>query len=107
MRARDHGIVIGEGRPGPENAITDVAGVRVGHRGMHPGDLGAEAPVTFPLSMPADPHITGLFEAVVEATEEAIVNALLGATTTEGRDGIVAHALTGDRLAQALAQATR
>ena len=31
MRARDLGIVIGRGRPGPHNAITDVAGVRVGH----------------------------------------------------------------------------
>src|SRR6478735_458233 len=31
MRTRDLGIVIGRGRPGPGNAITDVAGVRVGH----------------------------------------------------------------------------
>jgi D-aminopeptidase len=31
VRLRDLGIVIGEGRPGPWNAITDVAGVRVGH----------------------------------------------------------------------------
>ncbi len=31
MRARDLGIEIGTGRPGPLNAITDVAGVRVGH----------------------------------------------------------------------------
>jgi D-aminopeptidase len=30
-RARDLGIVIGEGTPGPLNAITDVAGIRVGH----------------------------------------------------------------------------
>jgi D-aminopeptidase len=30
MRTRDLGIVIGRGRPGPGNAITDVAGVRVG-----------------------------------------------------------------------------
>ena len=31
MRARDHGIVLGRLQPGPFNAITDVAGVRVGH----------------------------------------------------------------------------
>src|SRR5687767_15099601 len=31
MRARDLEIVIGLGTPGPLNAITDVAGVRVGH----------------------------------------------------------------------------
>ena len=30
MRTRDLGITIGRGRPGPFNAITDVAGVRVG-----------------------------------------------------------------------------
>ena len=31
MRARDLGVVVGEHPPGPNNAITDVAGVRVGH----------------------------------------------------------------------------
>lgn len=30
-RARDAGIIVGTLPPGPENAITDVAGVRVGH----------------------------------------------------------------------------
>ncbi|HEY3164360.1 MAG TPA: P1 family peptidase [Candidatus Limnocylindrales bacterium] len=38
MRARDLGIVIGRGRPGPANAITDVAGVRVGHATEIRGD---------------------------------------------------------------------
>jgi D-aminopeptidase len=37
-RARDLGIVIGEGTPGPWNAITDVAGVRVGHRTLISGE---------------------------------------------------------------------
>ena len=37
MRARDHGITIGAGTPGPLNAITDVAGVRVGHRTLIEG----------------------------------------------------------------------
>ncbi len=37
MRARDHGIAIGHGTRGPENAITDVAGVRVGHRTLIEG----------------------------------------------------------------------
>lgn len=31
MRARDLGITLGLGQPGPHNAITDVPGVRVGH----------------------------------------------------------------------------
>jgi D-aminopeptidase len=72
---------------------------------MTPGEIDEKAPYTFPLAMLADAHITGLFEAVVEATEEAIVNAVLGATTTEGRDGVVAYALTGERLVRALAEA--
>jgi D-aminopeptidase len=38
VRARDLGIVIGEGGPGPSNAITDVAGVRVGHTTLISGE---------------------------------------------------------------------
>jgi D-aminopeptidase len=37
-RARDLGIVIGTLAPGPRNAITDVAGVRVGHVTVARGD---------------------------------------------------------------------
>lgn len=38
VRARDLGIVIGRIAPGPWNAITDVAGVRVGHTTLIAGD---------------------------------------------------------------------
>ncbi len=38
MRARELGIVIGQGRPGPGNAITDVPGVRVGHTTLISGE---------------------------------------------------------------------
>ena len=38
MRARDHGIILGRLQPGPLNAITDVAGVRVGHTTLIRGD---------------------------------------------------------------------
>ncbi len=37
-RARDIGIIVGEFSPGPNNAITDVAGVRVGHTTVIEGD---------------------------------------------------------------------
>jgi len=37
-RARDAGVVVGIFEPGPLNAITDVAGVRVGHTTLHRGD---------------------------------------------------------------------
>jgi D-aminopeptidase len=38
MRARELGIAIGEGNPGPRNAITDVEGVLVGHATLIEGD---------------------------------------------------------------------
>ena len=48
MRTRDLGIAIGQGTPGPLNAITDVAGVRVGHATIIEGDgplVVGQAPV--------------------------------------------------------------
>jgi D-aminopeptidase len=43
-----------------------------------------------------------LFYATIEATEEAIVNALLAAETMTGVNGRTAHALTVDRLVETL-----
>ena len=40
MRARDLGIVIGQHETGRHNAITDVAGVRVGHATLVDGEVG-------------------------------------------------------------------
>src|SRR5829696_326108 len=49
MRARELGITIGTGRPGPGNAITDVAGVRVGHATLVRGeDVRTGVTVVFP-----------------------------------------------------------
>ena len=42
-----------------------------------------------------DGAINDLFYAVIDATEEAILNALLAAGTMVGRDGITAHGLDG------------
>jgi D-aminopeptidase len=50
----------------------------------------------------ADACLDPLFYGVIEATEEAVVNALLAAETMTGRDGITAHALTPERLLTAL-----
>jgi D-aminopeptidase len=47
--------------------------------------------------------ISPLFLATVEATEEAIVNALLQAETMEGANGKVAHRLPHERLLQVMA----
>lgn len=38
VRAREAGVVLGVMKPGPLNAITDVAGVRVGHATLKRGD---------------------------------------------------------------------
>jgi D-aminopeptidase len=68
------------------------------NRGMPAGEMGAQAPLTVTLEMLADSQINPVFDAVVEATEEAILNALLGAETMTGRDGLTAHAIDPDRL---------
>ena len=51
--------------------------------------------------------LSSLFEAAVEATEEAVVNALFAAETVVGRDGNTLFALPVDRALQALADAGR
>lgn len=56
-----------------------------------------EAP-TMSLTALNTSHISPLFAATVEATEEAIGNALTMATTTVGRDGNTAHAIPLERL---------
>lgn len=55
-----------------------------------------------PLRMVAPQLMTSLFDLVVEAGEEAIVNALVGARTLTGRAGVTAHALDHARLTQAV-----
>jgi D-aminopeptidase len=59
-------------------------------------------PVTATVAVLVDSHIDALFAAAVEATEAAIVNALLAAETMVGRDGVTAHALGVERLMAAL-----
>ena len=64
--------------------------------GDRDGQLGYDVRAT------GDGVIDLLFDATIEATEEAIVNALVAATTTVGRDGITAHALPHDRLVEVM-----
>jgi len=49
-----------------------------------------------------DSHIDGLFHAVIEATEEAILNSMLAADTMTGSGGVTVHALPHDRLLEVL-----
>ena len=50
----------------------------------------------------ADRHLNELFAAVVEATEEAVIDSMFRATTTIGRGGHVAEALPVDELLAAM-----
>lgn len=51
-----------------------------------------------------DEHLDPLFEAVIEATEEAILNSLTRATDMCGRDGHLVYALPIERLVKLLRQ---
>ncbi len=69
-----------------------------GNRGLPGSDYLPDSPITIPLHMLSNTYINTLFDAVVEATEEAILNALLAAETMTGRDHVTAHRLDPDRL---------
>ena len=88
-----------------ENSSGDMfLAFATGNRGLpadhHPGP----ALLTTPVTMLANRCLDPLFDAVVEATEEAIVNALLAAGTMTGTGGVVAHGLTGALLAEELSR---
>jgi D-aminopeptidase len=67
-----------------------------GNRGL------SETADPVPLTMLPNETLDPLFYATIEATEEAIVNALLAAETTTGREGRVAHRLDHDALVQVM-----
>ena len=53
-----------------------------------------------------DRNLSPLFQATIEATEEAIYNSLLQATTMQGKNGFTARALPIEPLRELLAGAT-
>jgi L-aminopeptidase/D-esterase-like protein len=55
-----------------------------------------------PIALLANADIDPLFKGVVEATEEAIVNALVAARTMTGADGHTFYAIPHDRLRELL-----
>lgn len=57
---------------------------------------------TFPVTAFADTHLNPLFTAAVEATQEAILNALTMATSVVGRDGNKAEAIDLRRVREIL-----
>lgn len=73
-----------------------------GNQGLRPSDYGAVTLREVPLVMLGQEHCDPLYDAAIEATEEAIVNALLAAETMTGRDSITTHGLDADRLVSAM-----
>ena len=73
------------------NHLSAHAGTEITIRTLIEGEAGTAA-------------LNGLFTAAIEATEEAIYNALVAAVTTWGVDGHVLHAIPHDRLRECLAR---
>jgi L-aminopeptidase/D-esterase-like protein len=69
---------------------------------------GAANPVGTPsMTMLPNDRINPLFQATIDATEEAVVNAMLAAQTMTGADGIRLFGLPGDRVVAALRKYNR
>ena len=87
---------------GGENDSGDLfLAFATGNRGLTAEDEGQS--VTKPITMLDDDHITALFWAAIEATEEAVLNSLVAAETMTG-NGVTFHALPADRLLQVMAR---
>jgi D-aminopeptidase len=67
----------------------------------NPGSSQAKEQVTR-VEFVSNDHIDPLFYAAANATEEAIINALVAAKTMRGRDGFTAHALPHKHLREVL-----
>jgi D-aminopeptidase len=61
-----------------------------------------KGPLRVSVEMLSLSYVDALFHAVVEATAEAILNAMLAAETMTGRDGVTVHALDGAALVEVL-----
>lgn len=68
---------------------------------------GAESDTLATVKMVQNDRINPLFEATVDATEEAIVNAMVAAETMTGADGFTVHALPTDQVVALLKKAGR
>jgi D-aminopeptidase len=74
---------------------------------LAPCDVDDSGPLVSNFDMLSLNYIDPFYEAVVDATEEAIVNALVAASTMEGRDRLVVHRLPHERVAEIFVAARR
>ena len=101
--AQRAGLGIGRLGAGGEHFSGDLfLAFATGNRGLPSSDYDTSSSRTVTLTMLSNTFITALFDAVIDATEEAVLNALLAARTMTGRDGVTAHALGANMLAEAL-----
>jgi D-aminopeptidase len=108
-------FAVGLARAGGVGATTSgdlFLAFATGNRGMPPAEtdgvaIPGERPGVLRLQGLTDRALDPIFEATAEATEEAIVNALVAAETMTGRDGITAHRLPHDRLVEVMRAAGR
>lgn len=88
-----------------ENSSGDIfLAFSTANRGLPASEYSEATPLTVSLTMLANNFITSLFDAVVEATEEAIVNALLAAKTMTGRGERTVYGLEPALLVEVLRQ---
>ena len=104
--ARRASIGLGRMGGGLDDGSGDIfLAFATGNSGLPRAGLGKEMPATLSLRMLPNERMTPLFQAAAEATEAAILNALLAAGTVTGRDGITAHGLAPEQLLGALEEA--
>lgn len=75
-----------------------------GNRGLPEAALEPDVRRVIDVRMVEDTRMTPLFQAAIEATEEAVVNALLTSGTMTGADGITAYGLDGERVVEIMAR---
>ncbi len=68
------------------------------------GFSGGDGPLTYPLTALSNDRIDPLFYAAIEATEEAIVNAMLASDTMVGINGATRYGLPHDQVLALLAE---
>ena len=95
------------GGVGENNSGDMFLAFATGNTSLHAEALGQDVPAAIDLRMVPNERMSTMFDAVIEATEEAIVNALLAAETLTGRDGVTAQRLPPERLAQLCAAEPR
>jgi L-aminopeptidase/D-esterase-like protein len=70
-------------------------------------NIGTEEGGLYDLKMLGNSDLNPVFRATVEASEEAVINAMVAAETMAGRNGTRVHAIPHDRLREALRKYNR